>query len=238
MLVGVTATIEPIAGRPRVLLNAAYTRALESAGLVPLVLPPLADPAASAAIVGALAGLVLTGGEDVARDRYGSAPHPALGPVHPARDDTELALAGAARAAALPTLAICRGLQLLNVALGGTLVQDLPAERPGPVAHAQEGARTTRSHEVGVRRGSRLAAALGAERLAVNSMHHQAVGDLAAALRATGHAPDGVIEGAESADPAWWAVAVQWHPEELTEGAEPWDRALFAAFARAVSGQR
>ena len=237
-LVGVTATVETIGGRPRIRLNAAYTRALESAGLLPVVIPPLGSPAAAAPLLRGLRGLVLTGGEDVGPDRYGHPPHPELGTVQPARDETELALVAAARAAGLPTLAICRGIQLLNVALGGTLVQDLPTERPGSVAHAQRGARSERTHDVAVVAGSRLAAALGAERAAVNSMHHQAVAELSPALVATAHAPDGVVEGAESRDRAWWAVAVQWHPEELTEGAEPWDRALFAAFARAVSGQR
>ena len=233
-LVGVTATIETIAGRPRVRLNAAYTRALESAGLVPVVIPPLASPAAAEALVRLVRGVVLTGGEDVGPAHYGASPHPALGPVQSARDATELAVVAAARAAGRPTLAICRGIQLLNVALGGTLVQHLPDARPGPVAHAQAEPREARTHSVDVAPGSRLAAALGAERLVTNSMHHQAVDALAPALRATAHAPDGVVEGAESRDPAWWAVAVQWHPEELTGDEHPWDRALFAAFAEAV----
>jgi putative glutamine amidotransferase len=234
LLVGVTATIEVMDGRPRVRLNAAYTRALESAGLVPVVIPPLASPEAAAPLLRALHGLVLTGGEDVGPARYGASPHPELGPVQAGRDATELALAAAARDAGLPTLAICRGIQLLNVALGGTLVQHLPEEWPGAGPHDQDGARAARTHAVAVAPGSRLADALGAERLAVNSMHHQAVRALAPALIATAHAPDGVVEGAESADRGWWAVAVQWHPEELTETPEPWDRALFAAFARAV----
>ena len=237
-LVGVTATIETIAGRPRVRLNAAYTRALESAGLVPVVIPPLASPAAVQALVRLVRGVVLTGGEDVAPACYGAPPHPALGPVQPARDATELAVVAAARAAGRPTLAICRGIQLLNVALGGTLVQHLPDERPGRVAHSQAEPRHVRTHAVDVARGSRLAAALGAERLVANSMHHQAIDRLAPPLRATAHAPDGVVEGAESDDPAWWALAVQWHPEELTSDEHPWDRALFAAFGEAVSAER
>ena len=235
-LVAVTATIEPHAGRDRVRLNAAYTRALEEVGLVQVIVPPLADAASAVALLAAVRGLVLTGGEDVDPARFGAAPHPALGPVQPARDATEIALAAAARERGLPTLAICRGIQLLNVALGGTLVQDLPTERPGSVAHAQRGARSERTHDVAVVAGSRLAAALGAERAAVNSMHHQAVAELSPALVATAHAPDGVVEGAESRDRAWWAVAVQWHPEELTETRDAWDRALFAAFAAAVRG--
>jgi putative glutamine amidotransferase len=238
-LVAVTATLDTLAGRERVRLNAAYTRALERAGLVPLVVPPLAHPgAAAAALLAGVRGLVLTGGEDVDPALYGAAPHPELGRLQAARDATEIALVRAARERALPTLAICRGIQLLNVALGGTLVQDLPAERPTAVAHDQRAGRAERTHPVTAAAGSRLAAALGAERLEVNSIHHQAVRDLAPALAATAHAPDGLVEGAESRDPAWWAVAVQWHPEELTDGPEGWDRSLFAAFAAEVARGR
>ena len=234
LLVAVTATAETRAGRRRVRLNAAYVDALEQAGLVPLVVPPLAHPEAARAVLAAVQGLVLTGGEDVDPARFGAAPHEALGTVQPARDATEIALARAARELLLPTLAICRGIQLLNVALGGTLVQDLPSEWPSETPHEQSAARDERTHPVALTPGSRLAATVGAERLVVNSMHHQAVRDLATPLVATAHAPDGVVEGAESRDPQWWSLAVQWHPEECTATPEGWDRALFAAFAEAV----
>jgi putative glutamine amidotransferase len=237
--VAVTATTETRDGRRRVRRKAADVDALEQAGLVPLVVAPLGDPDAARAVLGAVHGLVLTGGEDVDPARFGAAPHEALGSVQPARDASEIALARAARELLLPTLAICRGIQLLNVALGGTLVQDLPSEWPSETPHEQPAARDERTHPVTLTPGSRLAGALGAERrLVVNSMHHQAVRDVATALVATAHAPDGVVEGAESRDPHWWSLAVQWHPEELVATRDGWDRALFAAFADAVRARR
>ena len=123
---------------------------------------------------------------------------------------------------------------MLNVALGGTLVQDLPSERPGDVAHDPASSRDARVHEVAIAPGSRLAAAIGATRATVNSFHHQAVDRVAEALAVVARAPDGVVEGVEAADAAWWALGVQWHPEELTATPESWDRALFAAFAERV----
>jgi putative glutamine amidotransferase len=178
-----------------------------------------------------VAGLVLTGGEDVAPARYGAPPHPRLGEVHDGRDAFEAALVHAARARALPTLAICRGVQILNVALGGTLVQDIPSERPDAIEHDGDWPRTARVHDVEVAPGSRLARALGTERLSINSMHHQAVGTVAPSLVAVAHAPDGVVEGVEWPNDDWWMVGVQWHPEELSAAPEGWDRSLFAAFA-------
>ena len=142
----------------------------------------------------------------------------------------------AAREARRPLLGICRGLQLLNVALGGTLVQDLGMERPSEITHPREKARTQRVHGVIVVAGTRLARATGALRFDVNTLHHQAVDRLANGLRPTAYAPDDVIEAAESTDD-WWALGVQWHPEELIDDPQPWDRALFAAFAAACAGE-
>ncbi|MEO8563911.1 MAG: gamma-glutamyl-gamma-aminobutyrate hydrolase family protein [bacterium] len=228
--VAVTATTEIIRESLRLRVNAAYTVSIRGAGLLPLVLPVLDASDADAALEG-VAGLVLTGGEDVNPARYGAAPHERLGDVHDGRDAFETALVHAARARALPTLAICRGVQILNVALGGTLIQDIPSERPDAIEHDGEWARTARVHEVSVAVGSRLARALGTDRPIVNSMHHQAVGTVAPTLTAVAHAPDGVVEGIEWPGEDWWMVGVQWHPEELTATSEPWDRSLFAAFA-------
>jgi putative glutamine amidotransferase len=232
-LVGLTATTAPSDGVVRVRTNAAYVRALEAAGLVPVVLPPLAPSHAGRAL-DAVAGLVLTGGEDVAPRRYGETPHPALGTVNEARDAWELALVAAARARGLPTLAICRGVQLLNVALGGGLVQDIPSQCPSALPHAPGNGRAVRVHDVHVAPGTRLAEAIAARRLQVNSSHHQAIGRVAHGLRVNARAPDGVVEGAEWEADDWWAVGVQWHPEELIETPEAWDRGLFAAFAAAL----
>jgi putative glutamine amidotransferase len=213
-------------GHDRVTLNTAYVRALERAGLVPLAIPTLIAPDRAVAALQSLRGLVLTGGEDVAPQRYGATPHPRLGRVDPDRDATEVALIAAARKRGLPILAICRGIQILNVALGGTLYQDLDSERPSAVHHSDE----TSTHRVRVAAGTLLERMLGARGAIVNSRHHQAIRDLAPALKATAWADDGVIEAAEPLDPdAPWMVAVQWHPEDLTE------RALFDSFARAVA---
>jgi len=224
--VAVTAPRRMVDGRERVTLNTAYVRALETAGLVPLAVPTMVAADRAAAALAAVRGLVLTGGEDVAPDRYGATPHPRLGDVDPVRDAAELALIAAARSRRLPILAICRGIQILNVALGGTLYQDLDSERPSLVLHSDE----TTQHAVRVAAGSLLERTLGMRSATVNSRHHQAIRDLAPCLKAVAWADDGVIEAAEPADAnAAWMVAVQWHPEDLTE------RALFDGFARAVA---
>jgi putative glutamine amidotransferase len=236
LLVAVTATTEIIRGAPRVRLNLAYTDALLRVGLVPLVIPPLPASAARAILDG-VSALVVTGGEDVAPARYGEAAHPSV-EAHERRDESELALTVEARRRRVPTLAICRGIQVVNVALGGSLVQDIPSQCPTAMNHDPGGGRDGRVHEVRVEPGSRLAHALGTNCLTTNSFHHQALARVASELCVTARASDGIIEGAESADPDWWMLAVQWHPEELTETPESWDRNLFAAFARYVAQTR
>ena len=231
--VAVTATTETIRGLLRTRANVSYTEAARAAGLRPYILPVLRAEDADAMLDG-MAGLVLTGGEDVDPARYDSAPHPALGEVHAGRDAFELALVLAARARRMPTLAICRGVQVVNVALGGSLVQDLPSERPSTIAHDGQADRADRVHDVRIAAGSRLAAAIGTTGARFNSMHHQAVARLGDGLTAVAHAPDGVVEGVEWTVDEWWMTGVQWHPEELTRTPEDWDRALFAAFAAAV----
>jgi putative glutamine amidotransferase len=225
----------------RVRANAAYTSAVERAGGVPLVVPPIdaLDPETAADRLLTVAdGLLLTGGEDVDPAHYGAAPHPATQPPDPRRDATELALVRAARARGVPVLAICRGVQVLNVAFGGTLVQDLPSEHPSAVAHDPRTGRDQRSHPIAVAPDSRLAAALGTTALTTNSLHHQAPDACGAGLRVVATAPDGVVEGLEWTTSDWWALGVQWHPEELTATDEPWDRSLFAAFLAAVRSRR
>ena len=232
-LVAVTATTEVIRGAPRVRVNLAYTAALARVGLVPLVVPPLPAALAKEVLAG-VGGLVVTGGEDVAPERYGEEPHPSVEP-HEGRDESEIALILEAQKRRMPTLAICRGIQVANVALGGTLVQDIPSQLENAISHDAGDERDARVHEVRVERGSRLAAALGTDCLMTNSFHHQALAKVPSALCVTARSvTDSVIEGAESADPSWWMLAVQWHPEELTETPEPWDRNLFQAFANAV----
>ena len=231
-----TATTELIRGTPRVRVNVAYTDALARAGLVPLVIPPLPASAAHATLDG-LAGLVVTGGEDVAPARYGEAPHPTV-EANEARDEGEIALIIEARRRRLPTLAICRGIQVVNVALGGTLIQDIPSQCPNATNHDPGGSRDERVHEVRLEKDSNLARALGADCLTTNSSHHQALDRVSRDLRVTARSGDGIVEGAEALDSGWWMLAVQWHPEELVTTPEPWDRNLFSAFARVVTAAR
>jgi putative glutamine amidotransferase len=235
-LVLVSATTEPIRDRQRVRLNAAYVDALAQAGLTPLIVPPLGEAAARDALASpAIAGLVLTGGEDLAPSTY-DAQNAGSTPPNVERDATELALALAARDRGLPTLGICRGAQVINVAFGGTLIQDITTQVPGADAHDKSAARNQRVHGVRVRNDSRLSAATGARELRVNSSHHQALDQIGVGLIVVASAPDGIVEAVETTDPGWWMLAVQWHPEELTTTPEPWDRNLFAAFASAVRG--
>jgi putative glutamine amidotransferase len=148
---------------------------------------------------------------------------------------TELAAVRAARDQRLPTLAICRGIQVLNVGLGGTLIQDLPSERPSAIAHDPDRPRTSRTHSIEVTPDTRVFDALGATTVDVNSVHHQAIGRLADTLVVTAKAPDGVIEAVESGrrDP-WWVLGVQWHPEEFADQAAAPDHGLVAEFAKVL----
>ncbi|HLB82291.1 MAG TPA: gamma-glutamyl-gamma-aminobutyrate hydrolase family protein [Gemmatimonadales bacterium] len=224
-VVAVSATRRTDGGRERVALNIAYVRALTRAGLTPLLVPPMLEPDAACAALDRVQGLVLTGGEDVEPSRYRTAPHPKLGETDAARDAVELALIAGAERRRLPVLAICRGIQILNVALGGTLYQDLGSERAGPVDHSDAAAR----HGLRVEPASLLHHTLATVEASVNSRHHQAIRELAPTLRATAWAEDGVIEGVERRDRAApWTVAVQWHPEDDTEDA------LFRGFAEAI----
>src|SRR5438309_7130698 len=171
---------------------------------------PVLEPDAACAALDRVQGLVLTGGEDVEPSRYGAPPHPKLGETDPARDAVELALIAGAERQRLPILAICRGIQILNVALGGTLYQDLASERGGgPIDHTDTAAR----HGLRGEPHSLLHRTLGTVGANVNSRHHQAVRELAPTLHAAAWAEDGVLEGVERVAGASWTLAVPWHPE-------------------------
>lgn len=214
----------------RVRLNAAYIDAVSRAGGVAMITPPVA-PNAATAVLRSCHGLLLTGGEDVDPAWYGAEPAPRLGRVTPERDRWEIALVRAAQERRVPVLAVCRGIQVLNVALGGSLIQDIGSERPDALVHEQQSERSERTHPVRFHPGSRLAGIMGGE-ANVNSMHHQAVERVAPGFAATATSPDGMVEGIEWSIDDWWAVGVQWHPEEL-DGA---DAALFSAFVRIAGG--
>jgi putative glutamine amidotransferase len=227
-IVAITAPLRTDAGATRIGLAVSYARAVERAGGLPVLVPPLTDGNHAASVLDAADGLLLTGGEDVDPRRYGAERHHTVSDISPERDEAEIALLESARWRGRPVFAICRGVQLLNVALGGTLVQDIPSQRPHALSHDRgEDHRQARIHAVRIERASRLAAALGVEELQVNSFHHQAPDRIADGLRATAIAPDGIVEGLEWHGEDWWAVGVQWHPEEL-DGR--WEAGLFSAF--------
>jgi putative glutamine amidotransferase len=217
-------------------LGMSYPDAIERAGGVPVILPPL-PPEAIDLLASRLDGLLLTGGPDLHPRSYGAVPHPALGPTEPEIDVWELALIRAAERRGLPILAICRGMQALNVARGGTLVQDLPSEQPDGLVHRQQEPGRVATHAVRLAAASRLASITGGTGIRVNSFHHQAVDRLGTGLRAVGWAPDGVVEAVEDRRHDF-VIGVQWHAESLSES-ETVQADLLAAFiAAAANGRR
>jgi putative glutamine amidotransferase len=229
-VIGLSAYCEPaqwaVWQAPAVLLPENYVAQVAAAGGIPVLLPPLPGVAQT---VRRLDGLILTGGGDIEPGRYGEAPHPRTTRVSEQRDAAELELLGAALDAGLPVLGVCRGMQLLNVARGGTLRQHLPED----AGHAPQPG-TFGSHAVRVAAGTRLAGILddGESGLHVPTAHHQAVDALGDGLIATAWAEDGVVEAVElgaGGDP--FVLAVQWHPEVST------DRRLIAALVAAASAR-
>jgi putative glutamine amidotransferase len=236
-VIGLSAYHEPaqwaVWNATAVLLPDSYARQVSAAGGIPVLLPPLPGVAPA---VGRLDGLILTGGGDIHPGRYGAEPHPRTHRVSEPRDAAELELLEAALEAALPVLGICRGMQLLNVARGGTLCQHLPED----AGHAALPG-TFGSHPVRIAPGTRLASILGddaggGDGLHVPAAHHQAVGKLGDGLVATAWAPDGVVEAVELSPAAGghspFVLGVQWHPETGT------DRRLIGALVAAASAAR
>jgi putative glutamine amidotransferase len=195
---------------------------VETAHGASLLVTPAHSPATVECLMALADGLLLSGGEDVAPEHYGEEPHPFLGQTNPLRDRMEFQALGCALRRDIPVLAICRGMQLLNVCLGGTLYQDLPSQRPGEIVHEQEAPVGHRWHHASVAAGSRLERIFGSDELMINSFHHQAVKQLGRGLRPLAWAEDGVIEAVESVEHPW-VFGVQWHPER-GEAEQPGDR--------------
>jgi putative glutamine amidotransferase len=240
-LIGVTtsATADDDSSAPRrAHLNRAYVLAIQQAGGVPVLLPPYLDQPAREGLWRRLDGLVLSGGGDIDPSHFHEPPHPSVDLVCEARDGLELALTERALDQGLPLLAICRGIQVLNVARGGTLHQHVPDAYPtSPIAHAQREAREQPTHAVKVLvEGTRLGAVLGAPELSVNSFHHQALNRLGRGLREAAWAPDGVIEAIDMPEARGLVLAVQWHPEDLV-GQDPAARRLFTALVDAAAAR-
>lgn len=217
-------------------LNDPVAEAVLGAGGLPWPVPVCAREVVGQVLLQAQ-GLLLPGGEDVDPAAYGETPAPELGPVDLERDACELDLVRLAWERGLPILGICRGAQVLNVARGGSLLQDIPSTVAGALPHRQGEPYGRPVHRVVVDPGSRLAKILGEGEFAVNSMHHQSVKAPGAGLKVVAWAPDGVVEGIESQDPARFVLGVQWHPEYLVDPAagRPAMRRLFAAFITAAA---
>src|SRR5215210_978874 len=239
-VIGVTGTLkqdaDSVAQRPLgafVRVDLDYVAGVAQAGGIPMVLPPI--PGTVEEVAGRIDGLLLCGGSDLDPGYYGEEPIPELDVTVPERDAFEMALVEQALEWGMPVFGICRGLQVLNVALGGTLYQDLSSQlHPDLIAHRQQIPKWQWTHEVEVDGDSNIAKIMGTDRLRVNSYHHQAVKELADGLVIAAHASDGVVEAVES--PSLyerWLVAVQWHAEAMRDTG-PEHRNLFEAHVEAA----
>jgi putative glutamine amidotransferase len=214
--------------RDRAFVYTTYIESLKRAGAVPVLIPP--QPENAADIVEGLDGILLAGGDDCDPAEYGEEKHPSCEPMDPRRQKNDLSLAKLARERGIPTLGICLGVQMMNVASGGTLIQDIGSAIGTDIDHASEPSDRHR-HDVHIESSTKLGRILGARELNVNSSHHQAVGRVADGLRVTAQAPDGVVEALEDPSHPFY-VGVQWHPEDMP--GEPSATAIFGAFVEAA----
>jgi putative glutamine amidotransferase len=239
-VIGVTGRADQSARPPNISLfsiSQTYVQAVEQGGGAPVVIPPHLEEAELRAIFARLDGLLLSGGGDILPALFGEEDSGLLWLVDEWRDRTEIALAWWALGEKLPLLAICRGVQVLNVAAGGTLIQDISTQVPNALVHSTVAGRPKSSvaHVVEVIADSLLASLVGDGQLGVNSAHHQAVKDVGAGLVVTARAPDGIIEGVEQPD-CPFCVGVQWHPEAMVES-HPVMIRLFEGLVRAAQAR-
>lgn len=228
-MIGIGADVSVTPGkRDRAFAFTTYVESLRRAGAIPVVIPP--QPENAADLLAGLDGLLLAGGDDCDPALYGEERHSSVEPMDPRRQDNEVALARAAREQGIPTLGICLGMQMMNVAAGGSLVQDIDSEMQTEIRHASPPENRAR-HDVTVEQGTQLASILHQRELNVNSSHHQAIRNIGRGFRVTAHAPDGIVEGLEDPGRPFY-LGVQWHPEEMT--GENSASALFGALVEAA----
>lgn len=205
-----------------------YHRAVAANGGIPIILPYINQEMAFE-MLALVDAVIISGGEDVDPNLYGQDPHRNLGPTILERDLTEIAIAKYAIEHDIPLLGICRGSQILNVALGGTLIQDIPSQAPEAIQHNQKVARNKDAHWVSILPDSKLFQIFGTDRVRVNSIHHQALDIIADDLRVVARSADGIVEAVEYANSSKFAIGVQWHPESLAPTNETMNR-LFKEF--------
>jgi putative glutamine amidotransferase len=219
-------------GLPYVMISQAYVQAVMQAGGVPVLIPSVLVEGDWGALYERLDGILLAGGGDISLEHFKGDEHPRIDGVDPLRDSIELSLFHAAIKDGKPFLGICRGIQLVNVGLGGTLYTHIPDQLPNAIDHTYPGnMRTVLVHEVKVEEGTYFAEIMGEPVLKVNSLHHQGLKDVAPELHVTGLAPDGLVETVELPNHPF-GLAVQWHPEWLTDQ-QPMQN-LFRAFVEAA----
>ncbi len=228
------ALIRAETGRPIYANNRAYVHAVESAGGLPILIPMVNDLNILTALLTRLDGLLLPGGIDLHPNRYGEEVHPLTEEADLELDEFEITLASWAFQEDIPVLGVCRGMQLINIALGGSLYQDIDEQYPDSIGHTHRNLpRTHLAHRISVDPGSRMEKILGTQAVWVNSLHHQAIKKPGKGVRITGHAPDGIPELLEVTGYRF-VMAVQCHPEEIYS-IEPAFARLFSAFVQASS---
>ena len=237
-LIGITPFQEPVENQPsKQVLSAYYSNALIRAGGIPVIIPVGLTTEDLAALVDQLDGIILSGGGDIEIHHFGGQPHPKINLIDPQRDKMEIALVKILVQHAKPFLGICRGAQVINVALGGTLQTDIADQVESALKHDYypDWPRSHYAHGVTLMPGSRLADICGAVSFQVNSLHHQACKKLAPDLQTTAYASDGVIEAFEMPDHTF-GLGVQWHPENLLDS--PQACALFDALTAAARSEK
>lgn len=218
--------------QPTIMLMQSYVNALIQAGGVPVLIPSLIAEDGWEAVYSRLDGILFSGGGDISLERFSGEPHPRIDDVDQPRDSIELNFVNAAAADGKPFLGICRGCQVINVALGGSLYTHISDQLPDALDHDYPGnKRTVLVHEVKIEEGTRIAEIYAEPIILVNSLHHQGLKDIAPSLRIAGNAPDGLVEAVELPDHPF-GLGVQWHPEWLTD--QESTRNLFRKFVEAT----
>ncbi|MDQ6695006.1 MAG: gamma-glutamyl-gamma-aminobutyrate hydrolase family protein [Chloroflexota bacterium] len=224
---------------PRFGINQSYCKAVEAAGGVPILIPHFDEPEGLRRIYSMLDGILLPGGLDIHPKYYGQDPHPALDPTDDGLDYNEITMLPWAIADDLPIMGICRGEQVLNVVMGGTLIQDIYSQCTTTIDHRESYKRKIRdylAHDIEIKSGTMLRELVGQDRVWVNTSHHQSIGEVAPGLIATAWSPDGIVEAIEAPEHRF-LLAVQCHPEEMWRK-HAWASRLFSTFVEAAGETR